>query len=218
MGKVNKMGYIFPKRIKNAISGDSTPFGSKFYVGGKNQDDISQLRLKKDSDKILREEKEKVLSEATSPWTCPVCNKLMTKKLDKKYQNRRGMCMDCTIEAEGYLRIHGLFEAYEKAIALRNYKAWMLDVKEQAEEFLYNLKDEVKIVNHDGTFDKLANDNTKVREFIKLEIESINDKLKEVDDVNIKISAEEELGINLKDITKKILESKEKKLEHSENN
>jgi hypothetical protein len=218
MGKVNKMGYIFPKRIKDAIAGDSTPFGSKFYIGGKNQNDIAQLQLEKDINKKLRDEKENVLREATSPWNCPICNKLMIKKLDKKYQNRRGMCMDCTIEAEGYLRTHGLFEAYEKAIALRNYKAWMLDVKEQAEEFLYNLKDEIKVVNHDGTFDKLQNDSTKIREFIKLEIESINDKLKEVEDVNMKISAEEELNINLKNITKEILKNKEKQFEHQENN
>lgn len=201
------MGYIFPKRIKDAIAGETNVFGKNFYLGSGISDEekavFDEKRKKENDDKL---EKVDAIRQATNPWYCPVCDKMMRKKLDTKYHTRRGMCMDCTIKAEGYLRTRGLFEAYEKEVALRNYKAWLLDVKEQAIDFMNNLKDEVKIVNHDGTYDTLRSDTTIVKNFIKSELEDIDNKLKEVEDVDISISAEEKLGVNLIEIAKNIIE------------
>lgn len=200
MSKARPMGYVFPKRIKDAISGENTTFGSKFYIGA--QQSYSDNALYKTKE---QEEKESILKESRSSWTCPYCNKIMTHKLDQKYYNRRGMCMDCTVKVETHLKTIGLFKSYETEITLRNYKAYLLDIKAQAEDFMNNLKDETKIVNHDGSFDTIVSDNTIIRNFMKSEISDIDMKLLEVEDVDMSISAEQHLGIDTKQIISDIL-------------
>jgi len=214
MAKPRKLGYIFPRRINSAIAGETSPFGSKFYQGGVDKNEAEELQKKKEEESAERIEKQKVLADARSPWTCPTCTKIMRNKLDQKYYNRRGMCMDCTLKAETYLKVKGLFDEFEKQISLRNYKAYMIDVREQAVDFVNNLKEESKIVNHDGTFDTLKGDITQVKEFMLKEIEDIDKKLEEVKDIDMNVSAEEFLGINLKEITKNILMEEEKRGEH----
>ena len=136
----------------------------------------------------------------------------MRNKLDQKYYNKTGMCMDCALKVETYLKVIGKFSTYEKEVSLRNYKAYMLDVREQAVEFISNLKDEIQIVNHDGTYDKLKSDSTQIREFMIKEIEDIDKKLEEVSDIDMSVSAQELLGINFKDIIGNIL-TQEKEIE-----
>ena len=212
MAKSRPMGYIFPKRIQNAIAGE-TPT-KIFYNPGLTE----EQQIDKDEMAIEKAEKAKVLEEARSPWMCPTCDKMMRNKLDQKYYNRRGMCMECTIKAETYLKGIGLFKKYEEAITLRNYKAFMLDVKAEAEEFLVNLKDEIKIVNHDGTFDTLKSDTKEVKEFIIKEIEDMDNKLKEVEDIDMSVSAEESIGVNIKGIIKEIIQKEKQREEFVEKN
>lgn len=203
MAKSRQMGYIFPKRIQRAIAGDWTR--KTYYGGGLTQEEkeaFAEQRLKEAEEKNARLN---ALQEARNPWMCPTCEKIMRNRLDQKYFNRRGMCMECTIKGETYLRTHGLFEKYEEGISLRNYKAYLIDIKEQAIEFTNNLKDETKVVNHDGSFDTLRGDTTQVREFMLKEIEDLDKKLQDVADVDMRVSAEEELGINLKEIVNGIL-------------
>lgn len=201
------MGYVFPKRIKDAIAGETNIFGRNFYLsGGLTNEEKEEFEKQRKEKEDGKSQKIDAIRQATNPWYCPTCDKMMRKRLDTKYYNKRGMCMDCVIKAEGYLKTHGLFESFEKEVALRNYKSWLLDVREQAVDFANNLKDVTKIVNHDGTFDTLRSDNTTVKKFIASEIEDIDRKLKEVEDVDIEISAEEKLGINLIDIIKNIIE------------
>ena len=167
--KSRPMGYIFPKRIKDAIAGENPAI--KIYGGGLTKEEkekFAEERLKEAEERAAKSE---ALGSARSPWNCPACEKMMRKKLDQKYYNRRGMCMDCTIKGETYLKTHGLYEKYEEAITLRNYKAYMIDVKEQAEEFVSNLKSETKVVNHDGSFDTLRGDISEVKDFMLSEIE-----------------------------------------------
>ena len=201
--KSRPMGYIFPKRIKDAIAGETT--SKTFYGGGltpEEKEEFANERLKKAEEKA---ERLKALKDARSPWNCPACEKMMRKKLDQKYYNRRGMCMECTVKGETYLRTHGLYEKYEEAITLRNYKAYMIDVKEQAEEFVSNLKSETKVVNHDGSFDTLRGDISEVKDFMVNEMKDMDEKLEKVSDIDMSISAEEVIGVNLKEIVKDIL-------------
>jgi len=209
MAKSRPMGYIFPKRIQQTIKGDWSK--KTFYGGGLTEEDKAKFAEEKRIKAEEREERIKVLEQTKSPWICPMCERIMRNKLDQKYFNRRGMCMECTIKGETYLKTHGLFEKYEEAISLRNYKAYLIDIKEQALNFVANLKDEIKIVNHDGTFDTLNSDTTKVKEFMLKEIEDLDKKLEEIVDIDMSISAEQELGINLKEIIQSILtEEKER--------
>lgn len=209
MGKPRPMGYIFPKRIQRAIAGDWSK--KTFYGTGITEEEKEEFRIKREAEAKEKEERLQALQDTKSPWICPTCEKIMRNKLDQKYFNRRGMCMTCTIKGETYLRTHGLFEKYEEGISLRNYKAYLIDIKEQAIEFTNNLKDETKIVNHDGSFDTLKSDTTQVKEFMLKEIEDLDKKLEEVTDIDMSVSTEEALGINLKDIVKGILiEEKER--------
>lgn len=209
MGKSRPMGYIFPKRIQSAIAGDWSK--KTFYGGGLTDEEKKEFRLKKEKEEKEREERLQVLQETKSPWICPTCEKIMRNKLDQKYFNRRGMCMTCSIKGETYLKTHGLYDKYEEGISLRNYKAYLIDIREQAVEFTNNLKSETKIVNHDGSFDILRSDITQVKEFMLKEIEDIDKKLKEVEDVDMMVSTEEALGINLKEILKGILKEEKER-------
>jgi len=216
VAKSRPMGYIFPKRIQEAIAGESS--NKTYYGGGLTKEEKKKFAEEKLKQNKEKSEKQKALEDARSPWTCPACEKMMRKKLDQKYFNRRGMCMDCTIKAETYLRTHGLFEKYEEAVSLRNYKAYMIDVKEQAVEFVNNLKSETKIVNHDGTFDTLTSDITEVKEFMLHEIEDIDKKLEEVKDIDMSLSAEYVIGVNLKEIVKDILKEEKEREQLVEDN
>ena len=216
MAKSRPMGYIFPKRIQRAIAGDWTK--KTFYGSGLTQEEKEEFRIKREQELEAKEERLKILKEIKSPWICPTCEKIMGNKLDQKYFNRRGMCMTCTIKGETYLRTHGLFKKYEEGITLRNYKAYLTDIKEQAIEFTNNLKDEMKVVNHDGSFDTLRGDTTQMREFMLKEIEDLDKKLQEVADVDMSISTQEELGINLKEIVQSILKEEKERDELIEKN
>ncbi len=203
MAKSRPLGYIFPKRIKSAIAGDWTK--KTFYGGGLTKEEkeaFAEQRLKELEERNARLS---VLEEARSPWICPTCEKIMRNKLDQKFFMRRGMCMSCSIKGETYLRTHGLYDKYEEGITLRNYKAYLIDIREQAIEFAANLKDEIKVVNHDGSFDTLKGNTKQVKEFILKEIEDLDKKLEEVADIDLNKSTEEELNIDLKKIVKDIL-------------
>jgi hypothetical protein len=142
----------------------------------------------------------------------------MIHKLDQKYFNRKGMCMECVIKGETYLKAQGLYDTYENATTLRNYKAYLIDIKEQALDFISNLKDDIKVVNHDGSFDTLKYDIKEVKEFMIKEIEDLDRKLEEVADVDMSISALDLLGINLKEIVKGILKEEKEREEHIKKN
>lgn len=209
MGKPRPMGYIFPKRIQSAISGDWTK--KTFYGGGLTEEEKEEFRLKKEQEAKEKEERLQVLQDTKSPWICPICEKIMRNKLDQKYFNRRGMCMTCSIKGETHLKGIGLYDKYEEGISLRNYKAYLIDIREQAIEFISNLKSETKVVNHDGSFDTLRSDITQVKEFMLKEIEDLDKKLEEVADIDMSISTEEALGINLKEIVKGILKEEKER-------
>jgi hypothetical protein len=105
------------------------------------------------------------------------------------------------------LRILGKYKEYEEQLTLRNYKAYMIDVREQAVEFVTNLKDETKIVNHDGTFDTLKGDQQKVRDFMNLEIEDLDKKLSDVKDIDMSKTVYEVIGIELISLAKELYET-----------
>lgn len=216
MAKPRPMGYIFPKRIKSAIAGDWSK--KTFYGSNMTDEEKEEFRIKREGEEKARKEKLQILQETKSPWICPTCDRLMRNKLDQKYFNRRGMCMSCSIKGETYLKGIGLFDKYEEGISLRNYKAYLIDIKEQAIEFTNNLKDEIKVVNHDGSFDTLKSDTKQVKEFMLKEIEELDKKLEEVSDIDMSVSTEEELGINLKEIVKGILKEEKEREELIEKN
>jgi len=212
--KSRPMGYIFPKRIKDAMRGDSP---AKINVSMYHTDDEMKQKLAKEAEQRL--DKENLFQEMRNlyvpPTFCPVCSKSM-KSLDDKAWKKRGICFECLVRVETHLRVIGKYQQYEEQITLRNYKAYLLDIKEQATEFINNLKDEIKVVNHDGTFDTLKGDQQKVRDFINGEIEDLNKKLAEIEDIDMSKSVFDVLEIELLPLAKELYEKhkeiKEKKL------
>lgn len=216
--KSRPMGYIFPKRIKDAIwGGEPARKSYSMYVPS------DEAKLKREKEAEERLEKENLFQQMRElyqcPDFCPTCGKSM-KSLDKKAWRKRGICFDCVLRVEAQLKRIGKYEEYEEQISLRNYKAYLTDIKGQAAEFANNLKDEIKVVNHDGTFDTLKGDQQKVRNFLALEIEDLDKKLKEVEDIDMSKSAFDVIGIDLKSLAKQLYEDeknmKEKKLEETE--
>lgn len=205
-----KMGYVFPKRMRDVMNGDN-PYGTSIGYNMKTKEEREEIEKQLEKEKKEKEKRMQIFAE--NSMFCPVCGKFMND-FDLKMKNIRGYCSKCGARVDGYLKLHGMWKSYEENIALRNYKSKLINIKAEAEEFLLNLKDEIKIVNHDGTFDTLKGDNEKVKKFIKHEIEDINEKLKEVEDIDLNISIREVIGLEMsfKELAKKLyLEEKERK-------
>lgn len=203
--KSRPMGYIFPKRIKDAMQGGPPAKTTYYYSPAKTEEEIAEKNKEIES----RNNKHDILAEAreayNAPNFCPVCNKNL-KNIDKKFWRKRGVCLDCVARVETHLKLIGKYQEYSDQVSLRNYKAYILDIREQATEFVLNLKDEIKVVNHDGSFDTLKGDQQKVRDFINAEIEDLNKKLEEIEDVDMSKSAFEILGIDVKELAKDLYE------------
>ena len=214
--KSRPLGYIFPKRIQSAIAGENTR--ATFYYGGQSEDEADKKRREAEAKEKL--DKETMFKEVRElyipPNFCPVCNKNM-KKLDNKAWSKRGICFDCVVRVESHLRAVGKYKEYEEQLTLRNYKAYLIDVRGEANDFVTNLKDEIKVVNHDGTFDTLSGDQQKVRDFMNSEIKDLDKKLEEVKDIDMEKTVYEIIDIDLKTLAKELYitqkEFKEQKLQ-----
>jgi hypothetical protein len=214
--KSRPLGYIFPKRIKSAIMGENTR--KTFYYGGQNEEEEDKKRREAEAKEKL--DKETMFQEVRElyipPNFCPICSKNM-KRLDNKAWLKRGICFDCVVRVEAHLKTIGKYTEYEEQLTLRNYKAYLIDVRGEAKEFVSNLKDEIKVVNHDGTFDKLSGDQEKVRDFMNEEIKDLDKKLEEVKDIDMEKTVYEIIDIDLKILAKELYETqkefKEQKLQ-----
>jgi len=214
MRKSRPMGYIFPKRIKDAMQGgDPAKMSVSMYV---TNDDVKEQQRKDAEERINKEDMFQEMRDLyVPPSFCPTCGKPM-KGLDNKAWRKRGICFDCVVRVETHLKGIGKYKDYEEQITLRNYKAYLIDIREQALEFVTNLKDEIKIVNHDGSFDTLKGDQQKVRDFLNEEIKDLDKKLVEVKDIDMSKSVFEIIGIELKPLSIELYEqhkaAKERKL------
>ena len=61
------------------------------------------------------------LDAAKTPWWCPTCGKPMNHRLDIKFWNTRGHCMDCNVKVETEIRRLGRWEEFERSIMFRNF-------------------------------------------------------------------------------------------------
>jgi hypothetical protein len=62
-----------------------------------------------------------IKKEVFMPLSCPCCNKIMKKRLDKPNYKIHKKCFDCVIEFEGRLKhVPGRYEKYIKELELKN--------------------------------------------------------------------------------------------------
>ena len=63
---------------------------------------------------------DKLKKEVFMPLSCPKCNKIMKKSLDKPNYKIHKMCHDCVIEYEHKLKCNGEYESYRKKLLNNN--------------------------------------------------------------------------------------------------
>ena len=75
---------------------------------------------------------DKLKKEVFMPLSCPCCNKIMKKRLDKPNYKIHKKCFDCVIEFEHKLRIRGEYDDYLKKLKGKNN----LTILDEAESYL----------------------------------------------------------------------------------
>ena len=122
MGKTNastgtQIGY--KKEIKDYKEGDIWTEGRKTWT---IKNGIKQTVSKLD----------KLKKEVFMPLSCPCCNKVMKKRLDKPNYRIHKKCHDCVIEFESKLRYTGKYEDYRKKLIAKN----SLNIVDEMESYL----------------------------------------------------------------------------------
>ena len=70
--------------------------------------------------------------EVFMPLSCPKCNKIMKKRLDKPNYKIHKKCFDCVVEFEHKLKIRGEYDDYIKNLKAKN----SLDIVDEMESYL----------------------------------------------------------------------------------
>ena len=60
-----------------------------------------------------------IKKEVFTPLSCPKCNNIMKKRLDKPNYRIHKMCFDCVIEFEHKLKIRGEYKDYKKKLIIK---------------------------------------------------------------------------------------------------
>ena len=77
-----------------------------------------------------------IKKESFMTLSCPNCNKVMKKRLDKPNYRIHKKCHDCVVKFETQLRVKGLWEEYEKSIINNDIDAFLIDYENRADEIL----------------------------------------------------------------------------------
>jgi len=181
------MGYIYPKRIKNILAGETnivTEAGySKQEVPNRQVGDSwtdgegKQWIQRKGFVEALGK-----YGEYRKPLFCPNCKKIMNKHLDDKYYNKRGKCMNCVVADETQMRIDGTYEAYENNIIKQNAISFLKESKTGILEYLETLKtNKMGFIAEDGVTEKWEGNPIELREFLQKELDDIEKKLIELE-------------------------------------
>ena len=75
---------------------------------------------------------DKLKKEVFMPLSCPCCNKIMKKRLDKPNYKIHKKCFDCVIDFEAKLKNKGEYEDYIKNVKAKN----SLDIVNEMESYL----------------------------------------------------------------------------------
>ena len=122
--------------------------------------------------------------EVFMPLSCPCCNKIMKKRLDKPNYKIHKKCHDCVIEFEHKLKIRGEYDDYIKKLKLKNSFA----VVDEMESYLLDVINNTSnsdYVSEDGVIEKWKGgaNKTKLENKVKEEFALEKEKLqKEIND------------------------------------
>tara|TARA_R110000765_G_scaffold44211_1_gene91814 strand:+ start:936 stop:1529 length:594 start_codon:yes stop_codon:yes gene_type:complete len=122
-----------------------------------------------------------IKKEVFMPLSCPCCNKIMKKRLDKPNYKIHKKCFDCVIEFEHKLKISGEYNNYKKKLISKN----SLDIVDEMESYLLDAinTSNSSFVSEDGVIEKWvggvdkADFTKKIKEAAKTRREHIENEL-----------------------------------------
>ncbi len=93
-----------------------------------------------------------IKKEVFMPLSCPCCNKIMKKRLDKPNYKVHKKCFDCVVDFEHKLRIRGEYDDYKKKLVTKN----SLDIVNEMESYLLDAVNasNSSFVSEDGVIEK----------------------------------------------------------------
>jgi len=123
----------------------------------------------------------------------PECKTVKYSTADKKAIVKTTMCLDCLSKVETKLRVDGTWPFYEDYKITLNKLGYIRDIKSQMEEALLGIKQQVEMVNENGTISKWQwdIDIEKVKEDIKKDIDGAYDTIEAL--LERKLALEEKL-------------------------
>ena len=129
----------YKKEIKNYKEGDTWTEGKKTWT---IKNGIKQTVSKLDA----------IKKEIFMPLSCPCCNKIMKKRLDKPNYKIHKKCHDCVIEFEHKLKLDKKYDEYIKFIKNKN----SLSILDETENYLLDLVNSTNegYVSEDGVVER----------------------------------------------------------------
>ena len=158
----------YKKEIKNYKEGDTWIEGKKTWT---IKNGIKQTVSKLDA----------IKKEIFMPLSCPCCNKIMKKRLDKPNYKIHKKCHDCVIEFEHKLKLDKKYDEYIKFIKNKN----SLSIVDETENYLLDLVNSTNegYVSEDGVVERWVGGvnktefTKKVKEAAKIRRKSIKKEL-----------------------------------------
>jgi hypothetical protein len=121
------------ENIKRVTRGEKVE--KKIYV---QMEDLEEKKKREDevkADRERRNDRMDALKEAKIPWFCPVCDKVMKRKLDDKMFRLFSHCFDCQVKFENKLRVEGKYEEWEEKKVLNNKLSYVKDQIESIKDW-----------------------------------------------------------------------------------
>ena len=121
------------------------------------------------------------------------CKTIKYSTADKKAIVKTTLCLDCLTKQENQLRVDGTWPFYEDYKITLNKLGYVRDLKAQYEEALLSIKQQVEMVNENGTISNWQwdIDIEKVKEDIRTDIDGAYDAIESL--LERKLALEEKL-------------------------
>jgi hypothetical protein len=128
-----------------------------------------------------------------SKCSSPECKTIKYSTPDKKAIVKTTLCLDCLAKQESKLRLDGTWDFYEDYKITLNKLGYVRDLKAQYEEALLGVKQQVEMVNENGTISNWQwdIDIEKVKEDIRTDINGAYDAIEAL--LERKLALEEKL-------------------------
>lgn len=139
-----------------------------------------------------------------SKCSSPECKTIKYSTADKKAIVKTTLCLDCLAKQETKLRVDGTWPFYEDYKITLNKLGYVRDLKTQYEEALQGIKQQVEMVNENGTISNWQwdIDIEKVKEDIRTDIDGAYDAIESL--LERKLALEEKLvELNHSELIKK---------------